>query len=193
MHLLDANALIALSWPAHEHHQRMLSWFSRHARQGWATCALTQAAFVRIISQPAFSGRALAVAEIAEVLRLNMAHAAHRLVPLDFGFDEVLSVCSAGIIGHRQVTDAYLLTAAHRAGMKLLTFDAGVRHLLATEAERSRLFSVTRLSAQAAWRIQAPSSPGACEWATESAPEAASEWATNSACTKASTRIGLVT
>mgnify|MGYP006316360799 CR=1 FL=1 len=61
---------------------------------------------------------------------------------LDFGFADVLACCTGGVIGHRQVTDAYLLTAAVRAGMKLLTFDTGVRHLLASEEERTRLVSV---------------------------------------------------
>lgn len=142
MHLLDANALIALGWPAHEHHDAMQAWFSRHARHGWATCALTQRAFVRIVSQPAFSGRALAIAEVAEVLLRNVAHAHHRLVAMDFSFDEVLRCCSGGLVGHRQVTDAWMLTAAVRTDMKLLTFDTGVRQLLATEDERRRHVTV---------------------------------------------------
>jgi hypothetical protein len=41
------------------------------------------------------------------------------------------------VVGHRQVTDAYLLTAAIREGMKLLTLDRGLSSLLATDAERS--------------------------------------------------------
>ena len=142
MNLLDANALIALGWPAHEHHERMHAWFSRHARRGWATCAITQAAFVRIVSQPSFSGRSLAISEVGEVLNRNLAHPAHRLVPLDFSFADVTAVCTGGLVGHRQVSDAWLLTAAARAGMKLLTFDTGVRHLLASEEERTRLVSV---------------------------------------------------
>lgn len=138
MHLLDANALIALGWPAHEHHERMLGWFSRNARSGWASTALTQAAFVRIISQPAFSGRSIAVTEVAELLLRNTAHPKHVFVPLDFGFEQVLGLCTGGVVGHRQITDAYLLTAAIRQGMKLVTFDAGTAQLLATEPERQR-------------------------------------------------------
>jgi predicted nucleic acid-binding protein len=84
-HLLDANALIALGWPTHEHHPRMVNWFAQHARAGWASTAITQSAFVRIVSQPAFSGRAIAVGEVAELLLCNTAHPKHRLVPLDFG------------------------------------------------------------------------------------------------------------
>lgn len=137
-HLLDANALIALGWPAHEHHSRMLSWFRQHARDGWASTALTQSAFVRIVSQPAFAGRSIAISEVAELLLRNTQHPKHRLAPLDFGFADVLSACSGGILGHRQVTDAWLLSAAMRSGMKLLTFDAGISQLLATAQERAR-------------------------------------------------------
>lgn len=137
-YLLDANALIALGWPVHEHHRRALSWFKKHARQGWATCAFTQAAFVRIIAQPSFSGHAISVGEVGEVLLRNTAHAKHRFLPLDFGFEQVLGCCTGGLLGHRQITDAYLLTLAVRHGAKLVTFDGGIRQLLATAEERER-------------------------------------------------------
>jgi toxin-antitoxin system PIN domain toxin len=136
--LLDANALIALGWPAHEHHERMLRWFGRHAREGWATSALTQAAFVRVISQPAFSGQAISIGEIAEVLLRNTAHPKHRFLAPDFGIEQVLGSCTGGLRGHRQVTDAWLLTLAMRHGARLLTFDGGIAQLLATAAERQR-------------------------------------------------------
>ena len=136
--LLDANALIALCWPTHEHHPQMLAWFKQHARQGWATTAFTQATFVRIVSQQVFAGRAIAVAEVAELLLRNTAHPKHVLVPLDFGFAEVMTVCTGGILGHRQITDAWLLTAAVRANMKLVTFDADIAQLMASPRERDK-------------------------------------------------------
>ncbi len=40
-------------------------------------------------------------------------------------------------MGHRQVTDAYLLTAAIRNGMRLLTLDRGLVNLLASDVERT--------------------------------------------------------
>ena len=141
-HLLDANAMIALGWPTHEHHPRMINWFRQHARAGWASTAFTQAAFVRIVSQPAFSGRPIAISEVAELLLRNTAHAKHRLVALDFGFAEVWAACTGGILGHRQITDAWLLTAAIRSGMKLLTFDTGIEQLLAGAPERSKHLTV---------------------------------------------------
>lgn len=137
-HLLDANALIALAWPAHEHHAIMLRWFERHAASGWSTNALTQGAFVRVVSQPAFAGRSLAIAEVADSLLRNVAHTKHRFLALDFGFEEVLGICSGGILGHRQITDAWLLACAVRHQAKLVTFDAGIEQLLAKPAERQK-------------------------------------------------------
>jgi uncharacterized protein len=136
-HLLDVNALIALGWSAHVHHDTMVAWFNRHAKDGWATCAFSQAGFVRVLSQPAVSGAASTVTELTQALEQNLAHPAHHLLALDFGFAEVLARCSGGVVGHRQVTDAYLLTTAICAGMKLLTFDRGVGALLASDVERA--------------------------------------------------------
>jgi hypothetical protein len=133
--LLDVNALIALGWEGHERHDDMVSWFSRHSQAGWATCALTQAGFVRVLSQPVLATGAT-VADLADALERNLAHPGHRFVSLDFDFSEVLARCTGGVLGHRQVTDAYLLTAALRNGMRLLTLDRGLVNLLATDAER---------------------------------------------------------
>ena len=135
-YLLDANALIALGWPAHEHHERMLAWFRTQARHGWATTPFTQAAFVRIVSQPAFSGSAIGPREAAEVLSRNLAHRYHSFFPLDLQIAEVTALCSGGLMGHRQVTDAYLLALAVKRKCKLVTFDSGLEQLLATERER---------------------------------------------------------
>jgi uncharacterized protein len=140
-HLLDANALIALCWPAHEHHARVRTWFKHNAQHGWASNALTQGAFMRIVLQPAFSGRqaagGLAVADVAELLLRNTAHPQHRLAALDFGFEQVLATCTGGLQGHRQITDAWLLSCAVHHGMKLLTLDTGLPALLATQGERA--------------------------------------------------------
>ena len=143
-HLLDVNALIALGWSAHRHHDTMVTWFNQHAKAGWATCAFTQAGFVRVLSQPAVAGAETTVVDLARSLETNLAHPAHRLLALDFDFTEVLARCSGGVVGHRQGTDAYLLTAAIRAGMKLLTFDSGVNMLLASDAERAAHIELLR-------------------------------------------------
>ncbi len=82
--------------------------------------------------------------EAWEALRRNLRHPGHRLAPLDFSFDYVLQACTAGIVGHRQITDGWLLTAAVRAGARLLTFDSGVATLLASNAERGAHITLMR-------------------------------------------------
>jgi predicted nucleic acid-binding protein len=40
-------------------------------------------------------------------------------------------------MGHRQVTDAYLLALAIKTCFKLVTFDSGIKQLLGIERERA--------------------------------------------------------
>ncbi len=72
-YLLDTNLLIALLWPSHERHDVALKWFTRHRAKGWATCPFTQAGFVRIVSNPAFSRDAVQPREAIHVLSANTA------------------------------------------------------------------------------------------------------------------------
>ena len=142
--LLDANVLIALSWSNHVHHKAALSWFKGHSAQGWATCAFTQAAFVRVILQPAFSGASMQANEVIELLTLNTAHAKHHYFSVDFDMQAVRTACTGGLLGHRQITDAWLLTTAIQNKAKLVTFDAAIASLLATPAERVAYLSVLK-------------------------------------------------
>jgi uncharacterized protein len=66
-----------------------------------------------------------------------MAHVAHKFLTSDMQVSEVLSVCTGGLVGHRQVTDAYLLALAIKNKHKLVTFDSGIKQLLATDKERA--------------------------------------------------------
>lgn len=114
----------------------MLAWFKTQARHGWATTPFTQAAFVRIVSQPVFSGSSIGPREAAELLSRNLSHRHHSFFPLDMQVTEVAALCTGGLMGHRQVTDAYLLALAVKCKCKLVTFDSGLGQLLATERER---------------------------------------------------------
>ena len=142
--LLDTNLLVALVWPNHQHHAPASKWFAANAKAGWATCALTQSAFVRLSLQPAIVGSTATVAEVRALLSGLTGHRKHAVVPMDFGFEEVLQVCTGGLWGHRQVTDAWLLCAAVRNRLKLVTFDRGVASLLATDEARARHLAVLR-------------------------------------------------
>src|SRR5579864_1840891 len=129
-HLLDVSTLVALWWPTHESHDRVLHWFGRNANAGWATCPFTESAAVRILSNPAFSRDAFTVAEAIAAVHANLKHPAHQFWPDDISFIEATAPFRERMIGHQHVTDAYLLgLALHRKG-KLVTIDRALPALL---------------------------------------------------------------
>lgn len=128
--LLDVNVLIAMAWPTHRAHEKVQEWLARHAREGWATCPVTQTAFVRILSNPAFSPNALSPSDALALLQANLGHPAHRFWPDAVSLANALEPLARRLAGHQQVTDAYLLgLAMHKQG-KLVTMDRAVRALL---------------------------------------------------------------
>ena len=130
--LLAVNILTALLWPAHEHHDAAHRWFRARAKRHWATCALTQLGFVRIVSNPAFSRDALSPAAAVTLLAENLAHPAHEFWTDGLSVPAALKGVESGLQGHRQVTDGYLLAVASRRKGVLATFDGGLRTLAGT-------------------------------------------------------------
>lgn len=125
MALLDVNALVALAWDTHVHHEAVAAWFDRRSGP-WATCPVTEAGFVRISSNPKVLAGALGVDEARDVLRDLRAVGEHRFLVNDVS---LVDADAPPIVGHRQVTDAVLLTVARRAGVTLVTFDAALAKL----------------------------------------------------------------
>ena len=124
--LLDSNVLIALAWPEHEFHHKVGRWFARHSHAGWATCPFTQAAFVRILSNPAFSINALTPANALRVLESNLTLPSHRFWPDSISVVDALRNIEGRLTGHRQITDAYLVSLAIHHRGKLATLDQGI-------------------------------------------------------------------
>lgn len=122
--LLDTNVLLALAWPNHQHHHAAHGWFRTESRHGWATCALTQLGFVRLSSNPAYTGDDAATPQdAAALLRALLAHKAHRFWPSPAADDPALY---AQALGHQQVNDAWLLEVARKQRGRLVTFDTRV-------------------------------------------------------------------
>jgi hypothetical protein len=128
-YLLDTNLLIALLWPSHARHELALKWFTRHRAKGWATCPLTQAGFIRIVSNPAFSRDAVQPREAIQVLSANTAASDHTFWPDDLPVAEAVAFAGVRLIGHQQMTDAYLLGLAIRRGGVLATLDQRIAAL----------------------------------------------------------------
>ena len=127
--LRDVDVLVALAWPTHVHHAAADAWFAADGRAGWATTPITENGFVRVSSNPrAVDGAvspATAVALVGEMRR----QAGHVFWPADVSLADVDGADVAAVVGHRQVTDAYLLALARRRDGVLVTFDDGVRSL----------------------------------------------------------------
>lgn len=117
VHLLDANVLIALTVAGHEHHQRASSWASGIDR--FAVCPVVEGALVRFFVR---MGETPAVAK-------QVLGAVHDMSGCEFWPDS-LSYADADlhhVHGHRQVTDAYLVSlVASRPDTLLATLDAGL-------------------------------------------------------------------
>lgn len=131
--LLDVNMLIALAWPSHLHHQTAHAWFLKHAVRGWATCPLTQCAFVRISCNPKIIPEAVSPAEALDLLGQIVSLKHHVFWPDDIGVGDGC-VPKSLLVGHRQITDAYLLGLAVRHGGRLVTFDKGILTLARNES-----------------------------------------------------------
>ncbi len=115
--LLDANLLIALTVQDHVHHDVAEDWFDGYAGR-FATCPSTQGSLIRLlIREGQTAGRAIGVAQqITE-------HALHDFWPDSLSYDQVRM---DAVIGHRQVTDAYLAQLARSRDGRLVTLDRGM-------------------------------------------------------------------
>ena len=139
-YLLDTNLLIALYWPSHQRHDCAAKWFARQRGKGWATCPLTEAGFVRIVSNPAFSRDAVQPREALQVLSANTAARDHQFWPDELPVAGAVAFAGVRLVGHQQVTDAYLLGLAIRRGGVLATLDTGIGALLESKsADRKAL------------------------------------------------------
>jgi toxin-antitoxin system PIN domain toxin len=135
--LLDVNALVALAWDSHVHHARMRTWLAENSLGGWATCPLTESGFVRVSSNPHVLPAAIGIDAARAVLSALCAHDSHRFLTDDVSLNDS---DIPKITGHRQVTDAHLLTLARRRGAHLVTFDTGM--LTLSEGRDVELLSI---------------------------------------------------
>ena len=118
--LLDANVLIALVVADHVHHDAAEAWLAQ-SDERFATCPITEGSLVRLLirgGQDGSTARAV-VAALAEHPRHEFwaDTLSYREVPLD------------GVMGHRQVTDAYLVQLARAHQARLVSFDRGLAGL----------------------------------------------------------------
>jgi toxin-antitoxin system PIN domain toxin len=120
--LLDVNVLIALLDAGHVHHELAMSWLHAEIGQGCASCPITQNGCIRIMSQPNYP-TAIPALQVAERLAEAAANPHHEFWPADVNLLDKNMFDWARVLGHRQVTDVYLLALAARHGGRFVTFD----------------------------------------------------------------------
>jgi hypothetical protein len=124
--LLDVNVLVALFDPDHVHHDVAHDWFADAGRSGWATSPVTEAGFIRVLSNPAYRGTVARAADLAGRLRRFCASGGHVFWADELSLLDASRFDLSRVAGHRQVTDIYLLGLAHERGGCLATFDRAI-------------------------------------------------------------------
>ena len=123
--LLDVNVLIALLDADHSLHGPAMQWFEANARQGWASCPITQNGCLRIMSHPAYPN-APPVRTILDRLTAATATGLHEFWADDVSLLDDRLLDHSRILGSRQITDLYLLALAVTHGGRLVTFDTSI-------------------------------------------------------------------
>jgi uncharacterized protein len=116
--LLDGNVLIALTVEDHVHHQPAEDWMAAQPDRLFATTPITQGTLLRLLIR-----NGIVADDAIELLEATTVHPNHRFWSDDVPYD---SAVLSGVIGHRQVTDAYLAAQARLRNGRLATFDAGL-------------------------------------------------------------------
>lgn len=115
--LLDANVLIALVVADHTHHATAEAWLAG-SDERFATCPITEGSLVRLLIRQGENG-----ATAHDIVTALAEHPRH-----EFWEDNVpyRDVPLTGVVGHRQVTDAYLAQLARAHQAQLVSFDRGL-------------------------------------------------------------------
>lgn len=123
--LLDVNVLLALFDADHVDHLRARDWITAHVRHGWASCAITQNGFVRIISQPRYPSP-IPAGEAIQRLEQATRSRYHTYWPCDLSLLDDRWFDRERLHSSRQITDVYLLAMAVAHEGRLVTFDRSI-------------------------------------------------------------------
>lgn len=143
--LLDVNVLIALLDEAHIHHAQAISWLGKNIQDGWATCPITQNGCIRIMSQPAYPG-ALPAAMVATRLAEAANNSDHEFWPDDVDLLKEGTLDWTKVLGHRQVTDTYLIILAVQNQGCLVTMDRRISCGSVPNAKPENLVVISELT-----------------------------------------------
>mgnify|MGYP003376917056 CR=1 FL=1 len=114
-HLLDVNVLLPAIWSGHTHHQAAHDWLEGKAV---TVCPLAELGFVRISTGTLKAPMAQTRDLLKKFIEDRQAARIHDDLPALESHPKTSG----------QVTDYYLAELAMKHGLKLATFDAGIKH-----------------------------------------------------------------
>jgi uncharacterized protein len=122
-YLLDVNALLALGVQEHEFHDRVAKWVKKAVPAGaqFATCAITELGFIRVLLQSSCPGSTISLAQKLLVLLQRSGQFAF-LVD-----DQDATRLPQWVKWPKQVTDGHLLALARARDAQLATLDEKIR------------------------------------------------------------------
>ena len=123
--LLDINVLLALLDSDHIEHERARAWIDAEIDSGWASCAITQNGFVRVVTQPRYPSP-VSPTQAIDLLEQACAEPHHVFWACDVTLLDASAVDRTRVHGPRQVTDAYLLALAIHHEGRFVTFDQSI-------------------------------------------------------------------
>jgi len=134
--------MVAMAEPGHVHFRKAQNWFNSTRKGTWGICPLTEVSFVRLTTNPRFSAGARSVEMATAILQRMKGHPDYMSLGSDKGWVELTAPFARRIVGHQQVTDAYLLGLAIDTNAVLVTFDKGIREGLAKPEFTENIFVI---------------------------------------------------
>jgi uncharacterized protein len=139
VHLLDVNALIALCDHDHPHSASIRSWFGAHARQGWATCPLTENGILRIMGHVHYQKGPGSPAGVLVILKRLLRLPKHHFWADSITLTDLPGKADLDRVSSNQLTDIYLLSLAVAHGGRLVTFDKHIDPAMVDGGRRALL------------------------------------------------------
>lgn len=137
--LLDVNVLLALSLDNHVHHLAAAEWFDE-ADFEWATTPITEAGYLRLMTNSRMVGFSISVPQAVDGLRDLRKESGFRFLPDDSSLSDP-AIDLGPMAGTKQVTDFHLVNLAARHSMRLATFDGSLLRSL-VETDRGHVFVI---------------------------------------------------
>ena len=129
LNFLDANVWLALIWGRHSHSEKAQEWFAQSAEEQFFYCRITQITVLRLLTTSSVMGKdTRKMAEAWELWDKACADERVAVLPEPAAMErEFRRLSASGTPSPKVWADAYLLAFARVAGVKLITFDHGLR------------------------------------------------------------------